>query len=261
MNSIGQYDIIKKDFTGFIHSGGASVFKINKVFEHIYVFEEPEVNSFLVIGQNQAVMIDTGCGAIDFNSEIRRITELPVFLINTHGDYDHCGGNDYFKKRYINHGDLELIRTERPDDNGEYLPLNSGDIFDLGGVELEIIACPGHTDGSIMIYDRTNYIMFTADSACMDPLWMFGKTRNKELFVDSMEKIIKRGLKINKFLPSHGPYPLDNCEQLMAETVEAVKLDLSGSTDFTVCDLDTGDREIKVKKYEYKKAEVYTQEI
>ena len=236
------------------------MYKINKVFDHIFAFEEEGVTSFFILGKNKCVMIDTGFGVIDYMTEIRKITDLPVILINTHGDYDHVKGNGQFIDKYIKIEDFELLKENLPDEKN-YNWLQNGDIFDLGGVELEIIDCPGHTYGSIMIYDKTNKIMFTADNACLDPLWMFGQNRNHQLFIDSLERILAMNLPMEKLMPSHGPYPLGNCYNFIKDTVGTVRKQIENIDDYVVCDLDTGEEVIKVKKYICNDAEVYTEQV
>ncbi|AJT41886.1 MBL fold metallo-hydrolase [Psychromicrobium lacuslunae] len=57
------------------------------------------LNSGLVVGQERALVIDTGCGprqAKQILSAVREITELPLIVANTHAHYDHFFGNAVF---------------------------------------------------------------------------------------------------------------------------------------------------------------------
>lgn len=60
----------------------------------LYVLAEPgHVNSFLVLGDERALLFDTGMGIGSILAEVRRITPLPLLVVNSHHHYDHRGGN------------------------------------------------------------------------------------------------------------------------------------------------------------------------
>jgi glyoxylase-like metal-dependent hydrolase (beta-lactamase superfamily II) len=60
----------------------------------VYVLAEPgHVNSFLVLGDERALLFDTGIGIGSILAEVREITALPVLVVNSHHHYDHRGGN------------------------------------------------------------------------------------------------------------------------------------------------------------------------
>ena len=78
----------------------------------------------------------------------------------------------YLSKQLINPDDWELARnyTKIPEfqkavgqRNLKFpplLPVKEGDIFDLGGVTLEVYHIPGHTPGGICLLERENRILF-----------------------------------------------------------------------------------------------------
>ena len=56
-----------------------------------------DVNSTLIVGSEIAAVVDTlstGDQATELLAEVRRVTPLPLVIINTHHHYDHCFGND-----------------------------------------------------------------------------------------------------------------------------------------------------------------------
>lgn len=148
---------------------------INNVTPRFYVFCEedtplyerigvtPHVISMqLVIGSERAVLIDTGFGKGDLAALVRQYTDLPVSLLITHGDFDHYGGYPMFEDRYMSSLDDELL--EKDGNAFSHRDLADGEIFDLGGVELEAIHVAGHTRGSFCFYDRKHGRLFTGDS-------------------------------------------------------------------------------------------------
>jgi len=74
-------------------------FKVNYLRDRIYSIEEPKSSqgnvSYLILGDNRAIMFDTGCGenVVNGNYKIKyimnKITTLPVTLIQSHFHFDH----------------------------------------------------------------------------------------------------------------------------------------------------------------------------
>ena len=145
--------------------------------------EAHEATGYLVVGEEKACVIDTMNGWNNLYEAVRRITDKPVFVVNTHGHPDHIFGNVYFDEAYLNPEDLPLARmfTENPEflklcaENHLRMPpfrdVREGDVFDLGGRHLEVYAIPGHTPGGIVLLLREDRILFTGDSV-NHHLWM-----------------------------------------------------------------------------------------
>ena len=66
----------------------------------------------LLVGTDKALVIDTGYGFGDVKEAVRRYTDLPLVVVNTHGHVDHTCGNFWFEEEeiYISPLDLELMR-------------------------------------------------------------------------------------------------------------------------------------------------------
>lgn len=76
------------------HRSDLSWFATRSLGHDIFVLAEPgHVNSFLVLGSELALLFDTGMGISSIFAEVRRITELPLLVVNSHHHYDHRGGN------------------------------------------------------------------------------------------------------------------------------------------------------------------------
>lgn len=188
---------------------------VKEIRPGIWLMDEGhEATGYLVVGKEKACVIDTMNGYNDLNAAVRKITDKPVTVVNTHGHPDHIFGNVYFQEAYIHPADLELARefVQHPDflkicrENGLTFPpfreIHPGDVIDLGGRTLEVIALPGHTPGGILLLLREDRILFTGDSinhhlwmqldGCL-PLKRFVKELDKVMFLEERADIILHG--------------------------------------------------------------------
>ena len=157
---------------------------VKEIRPGIFLMDEGhEATGYLVVGKERACVIDTMNGYNDLNAAVRKLTDKPLTVVNTHGHPDHIFGNVYFREAFMNPKDLELARmfTESPEylkileeKGGTFPPFRDifpGEIIDLGGRTLEVFALPGHTPGGILLLLREDRILFTGDSV-NHHLWM-----------------------------------------------------------------------------------------
>ena len=151
--------------------------KVKKLNSYIYLLDDNhEASGYLVLGEEKALVIDTMNGYEDLNAVVRKITDLPVMVVNTHGHPDHICGNVYFDRAYMNPADLPVAEEFITDPQfvsncrknnlrmPEFSPIYHGEQIDLGGARLEVIGVPGHTPGGICLFIRKDGILFTGDS-------------------------------------------------------------------------------------------------
>ncbi|MBZ0111493.1 MAG: MBL fold metallo-hydrolase, partial [Thermoanaerobaculia bacterium] len=67
------------------------------VFSIVEPFQFQEAISHLIVGTERALLFDTGIGLVPISPVVRRITDLPVVVLNSHTHYDHVGGNWEFE--------------------------------------------------------------------------------------------------------------------------------------------------------------------
>lgn len=149
------------------------MFEVEQIAPHTWEFlDEGQDSFYLVTGEHTAAVIDTGItmgGRI--LPEIRRITQLPVILVLTHAHHDHLHHMDEFSTVYMCHEELalpgkflqEMMKGKALDLSGTK-DIRTGSCIDLGGRRLEICQVPGHTPGSVAIWEASENLLFTGDA-------------------------------------------------------------------------------------------------
>ena len=156
---------------------------------------------YLLIGDEKAALIDTLYGYGDLRKIVESITDKPVMVFNTHGHFDHTGGNSFWPEAYMSEyaakeakrafsEDLQKIAESHAYPDYEIHTVNDGDIIELGGHTLEIIKIGAHSPGSIAILDKTERILYAGDELEAGQV-LLGRTSVPE-HLESMEKLKSR---------------------------------------------------------------------
>ncbi len=157
---------------------------IKEIMPGIYLMDEAhEATGYLVVGNERACVIDTMNGYNDLYQAVRKLTDKPLTVVNTHGHPDHIFGNMFFQEAYLHPADRKLARMfvedpeyqqmleERKKTFPPFMDILPGDMIDLGGRTLEAFGLPGHTPGGILLLFREDRVLFTGDSI-NHHLWM-----------------------------------------------------------------------------------------
>lgn len=172
--------------------------------DHFYFLDDGRVRQFLILGKEEAVLIDTGFADSRVRDTVRSLTELPVTVLLTHGDPDHTGGLRDFESCYLHEKDWHLVTADV-----KLYPLSEGDQFSCGEYCLEVIEIPGHTYGSVALWDRKKKLLFPGDSVQKDgPIYLFGGHRNLDLYIESQKKLLTLEKEAEEILPCHQDCPI-----------------------------------------------------
>ncbi len=175
--------------------------------DRFYILDDTRVRQFLFVGDREALLIDTGFEDSHVYEQVRTITSLPVKVVLTHGDLDHCGGAGDFPVCYLHENDWPLLGDRS---NGTIRSLKQGDVFSCAGYQLETIELPGHTWGSVAFIERKRRWLFSGDSVQKEgPIYMFGEHRNMAQYLLSLEKLMTFADSIDWIFPCHGECPME----------------------------------------------------
>lgn len=209
----------------------------------VYRIAEPmhseAVSSYLVVGETDAALLDTGLGVVDMRALVLQLTPNEPQVVQTHGHWDHIGSTWRFARRRIH--PLETYTLQRGFPNAMYGPLFSmdrmaqagrlpadfdpataaipaceptgelveGDRIDLGGRALEVIHTPGHSPGGISLLDRTNRLLFVGDAAHPGGMWLFLPRSDADGFGTAIEKLAAVADEVDAVYGAHGTTPFE----------------------------------------------------
>jgi glyoxylase-like metal-dependent hydrolase (beta-lactamase superfamily II) len=210
-------------------------FEVYKIRPGVFAIYEPhqleEVISYLIIGDEKALLFDTGMGISNIQAVVAGLTRLPVIVVNSHTHNDHVGDNWRFSEVYGM--DTDFTRTNARGSTADAqaelasdelcgaLPagfdaksyatkpfhithwLDDGDRIELGGRTLKVIGTPGHTPDAIALLDEKNGLLFTGDSFYLGPIYLYRPETDLDAYVASMQKLAAMAPHLQLLLPAH----------------------------------------------------------
>lgn len=200
-----------------------------------------DVWSFLIIGPQKALLIDTGFGIGNLKGLCNELTGgMEIILVNTHSHFDHAYGNFPFGRVYCSEYEVPLLQSKNNphiwdylfDQNGrgiwcdfdrndlvswqdyEIIGVPDGYCFDLGdGYQVELVHMGGHTPGHAGFLDKRNRILFPGDDCCygnisvgaaMEKDCTFREQATVTALRANLNKLIQRRNEFDCLFPSHG---------------------------------------------------------
>lgn len=234
-------------------------FEVYRLRPDLYAIYEPgqfeEVISYLILGRDRALLFDTGLGIGDITAAVRAVTELPVWVLNSHSHYDHIGGNHAFERIYgldlpytrertqgLAHDEVaEAVSpgwiwkpTPAGFDPASYRirpyaidrVVTEGFTLDLGGRTLEVLLTPGHAPDSLCLLDRANRLLFTGDTFYPAPLYTHIPGADFAAYRRSARRLAELAPLVDHLLPGHNvPWVESVYLGRMADAFDAVAAD------------------------------------
>lgn len=164
------------------------------------------VNCFILGDEDskEAIVIDPGGNAKDISNLLVENDLILKNIVNTHGHYDHTGGNSELKSlaggQILIHR-LEDTRGFTPDDH-----IEEGDLVTFGPHRLDVLDTPGHSPGGISLNLAEGEAVFVGD------LLFAGSIGRTDLpggsFQRLLESVVSKIFPLGdqtRVLPGHGP--------------------------------------------------------
>lgn len=181
-------------------------------------------NTYVVLGTEEYVVVDPGLPRpfAEIAGPLKNARFEPKKIrrvVNTHCHVDHVGANGALDEAltpspefyvhsmdlvYVQNGDpvftlsggpLKPILVNNPMEEGDMIP----------GTGFAVLHTPGHTLGSICLYDGERRILVSGDTVFGDGVGRFDLPGGSlESLRKSLEKLA--GLDVHKLLPGHGEY-------------------------------------------------------
>jgi glyoxylase-like metal-dependent hydrolase (beta-lactamase superfamily II) len=169
-----------------------------------YVAPWMRCNMWLIHGRDRDLLIDSGMGLRPLKAEVAALRERPVAAVCTHCHFDHIGCAHEFPERLghrseaIEYAAPDLARscanawigaellTALPHEGYELRRysitpapltgyLDDGDVLDTGDRVFHVLHLPGHSPGSIALYEKSSQTLFSGDvvydGALIDNAW------------------------------------------------------------------------------------------
>ena len=206
-------------------------YEIIQINEHTWRIEDSGVRMFLLEGSDKALLVDSGMKVHNAKDIAESLTSRPVFLINTHADVDHVGSNEQFDSFFMHPADIPNYKKD--ESKSTVIPVEEGDVIDLGGRELKVIHIPGHTPGSIALLDAKARVLISGDPIQQNgKIFMFGPSRSMEEYIKSLEHLEEYKGEFDEIWPSHSDIPVscDLIEKLHDGAIDILEGKVEGQT-------------------------------
>jgi glyoxylase-like metal-dependent hydrolase (beta-lactamase superfamily II) len=240
-------------------------FEVYELPGHVYAMYEPrqeqQVLCYLIVGEKRALLFDSGMGMGRLGEIVRRLTSLPVVVLNSHTHFDHVGGNFEFSTIYAvdspftrknaeGHPNSYMLKQAGPTGACPPLPsgfdfskysikpfpitrtIHDGEVIDLGGRQLEVLLTPGHTPDALCLLDRSQKQLFTGDTFYPDEIWLWWPETDLDAYQKSIERIAALAPSLQVLRPAHSAPEADPA--LLAKVAQALPQARSGKMPFKV---------------------------
>ena len=137
-------------------------------------------NCYIIMekSKKRALIVDPGGDADRIMNKIKELQVSVDAILLTHGHFDHMLAADtlrekYQVKVYLGQDDSELIKNPMENVSGMFgkpisthadVVLQDGQVLELAGFEIKVLATPGHTKGGVCYYIEKESVAFSGDT-------------------------------------------------------------------------------------------------
>ena len=189
--------------------------------ENCYLVQNNETKELFIV--------DPGADAYRISMVLERLGGVLRGILLTHGHHDHIGAVEALRSQ----GDIPVYALKEEEglllDPTENLSgmhfdslsihtdrlLNDKEVFDLAGIQVQVIATPGHTAGSCCYYLEKEKILFSGDTLFQGSIGRSDlPTGDEETLIRSIKKKLMTLPDDTAVLPGHGGYSRIDLERM-----------------------------------------------
>lgn len=225
-------------------------FAIVKLAHDVWRIDEqfivPEMRGaiYLIFGRNANLLFDSGWGLYPLHELLPN--DKPLIALASHTHFDHVGGHWAFAERWVHSAEAEVLANPTPHATQAWPFLRNvapfvrtppvwrgpanyrlkpapatrliehGAVIDLGNRQFDVLHTPGHSIGSLSLYEKKNRLLFPADAIYDGALYDTIPGASIEQLLVSHESL--RQLNPKTVYPGHFQ-PFDG--QRMADLIDA----------------------------------------
>ncbi len=201
-------------------------YTVERLDAETFAISEPryfrDVYSYLIVGESEALLIDSGSPLRDISTVVAQLTDKPVSVIATHLHFDHVGNHTRFTKVLMPALDDLEARTR----DGYFAPTpleHMGQVegyavpgwqvdgwwpvgteLNLGGRAVTLLATPGHTPDSVSIWDKAHNRLFMGDYAGDGEIYAFMPNSSLKTYLETTERLLEQLPADTRLFAAHG---------------------------------------------------------
>lgn len=183
-----------------------------------YIRDFYRCNIWHVRGRESNLLFDSGLGVVSLRAQFPWLTATPLVAVASHTHFDHIGNTHEFPHRLVHRAEahimahptaaatvadrfatLEMFERLPPDgfDPATYAVrpapatrlVEAGDIIDLGDRHLTVLHLPGHSPGSIALWEAHTGILLSGDAVYDGPLIDDAYHSNVDEYLETMHRL------------------------------------------------------------------------
>jgi len=175
-------------------------------------------NIWHIRGRERDLLVDSGMGVVSLVGQVPWLKDRPVMAVASHAHFDHVGNHHEFGQRACHPAEAHILAEPRGDWNladrfaivemftalppGGYEQaayrvqaspatqlIEHGDVLDLGDRTFEVLHVPGHSPGSIALWEASTGALFSGDAVYDGPLVDDAYHSDVAVYADTLQRL------------------------------------------------------------------------